>query len=83
MSILSKELILTGLLILGIIIFFQGHKFQEFYVNMYTNDKKKPMFWEYSSSKDHTNKEIKRAGLFLIITSVTLMVLFILDYIVK
>ena len=80
MSIINKILILVGLFSLGLVIYYHGHKFQGFYVNMYINDKKKPMFWEYSSSKEHTNQEIKRAALALIIISVCLLTIFILDY---
>jgi hypothetical protein len=80
MSVFSKVLILLGVFTLGVVIYFYGHKFQDSYVNMYTDNKKKPIFWEYSSSKEHTNKEIKRAGFALMIISVFLLALFILDY---
>lgn len=80
MSIINKILILVGFFSFGLVIYYHGHKFQEFYVNIFKNDKKKPMFWEYSASKEHTNKEIKRAALALIVISVCLLTIFILDY---
>ena len=55
MSIINKILILVGFFSFGLVIYYHGHKFQDFYVNIFKNDKKKPMFWEYSASKEHTN----------------------------
>lgn len=52
MSIINKILILVGLFSLGLVIYYHGHKFQEFYVNMYINDKKKPMFGNIALRKN-------------------------------
>jgi len=80
MGVIGKVLILIALFLLGIAILVYGQKLQQFYVNMYVNDEKKPVFWEFSSSKEHTDKEIIRGGWFLIICSVISLIIFILDY---
>lgn len=80
MSVISKLLLFLVVFLMGLIVYFYGHKLNEFYVNLYINDKKKPEFWEYSSSKELTDMEAKRAGLALMIVSVFLALMFIIGY---
>lgn len=73
-----RIIILLIMLVIGVATISYGPKINDFYVKLYENDKKKPLFWESRTDKEHIAREAKGAGWTLIIISILLLIINIL-----